>query len=226
MTRKSRKILKNLSQQEVVTYLTPYISITGHSANHFVAAITGEGNAGKTTLAHTIRKTFGENTCSIIEIDNFVIPRSRRIILGYSGYNPKAFDVKSYAEAIRELSRGSTVWTPFYDHFTGNTCMRTACKAHNHITEAKPILLCVGVFMWDKENFKSFDLSIYCHSKHLAKKDRIERDIRERGYSRDYAEQHYEILQKDKLKYIIPSINHCELLVNRHEDRYDLFRIE
>lgn len=163
----------------------------------------------------------------ILEIDNFIMPRSSRKSQGLSGYNPEAFNVEACSQAITDIESGHAVWIPFYDHSTGEVCTHKQCQEHLHLPARTNVLIAVGIFLWDLVHFANWDIAVFCRNTSSSHEtDRIRRDREERGYSEDFARQHFQLLEVDRIQYIEPSLHYCGYIAERNDDKYSLWKVE
>ena len=196
----------------------PVFSLSGTSTRLRIAVV-GEGNAGKTVVSRLIRDyIFPDDSC-LIEVDHFIMDRSRRQELDLSGYDPRAFDLAAMRAVLLELHRGGRAWHPHYDHSSGVTCRVQGCVEHPHEVEPCEVQIVVGAFLWHPElSDLSWDESIYCIRSGTRNDDmRMARDVGERGYTPEYARRHLKMLAADIPRYILPSLSLCGLVVELHE---------
>jgi phosphoribulokinase len=161
--------------------------------------ITGAGGAGKTTFANNIIKYVGnEQSCSI-DLDDYLLSREERGKLEVTGYNPRANKLYLAREHLERLLSGKSVDKPRYDHSTGKVL-------ENEIIAPKDLIVVEGVTTLYPELRELFPRSFYLDAlKETQIKSRIERDVKQRGYSLDEALALYEAVQPDFKRFIEPT---------------------
>ena len=161
--------------------------------------ITGAGGAGKSTLALNIAKYFGEDFCLAIDLDDYLISRSERGRLGLTGYQPRANQLDLAREHILRLKSGHSITKPVYNHATGENSKAV-------IVNPKPLLIFEGVTTLYSQLDDLYNISIFLDALEETQiQSRIERDVNQRGYTREDALALYENLKPHYKTYIEPT---------------------
>jgi uridine kinase len=150
----------------------------------YVIGVAGGTGAGKTTLAEGLAVAIGPGHAVVVHEDRYYRDNSHlsaalRENLNYD--HPDAIDLDLLTMHVRELASGMTIMQPVYDFVqhvrTGETV--TVFPAKFIIVEG--LFTLFNKLLWEVINFKVFlDLD---DSERLSR--RIERDIRERGRSKE-----------------------------------------
>lgn len=93
--------------------------------------ITGDGGAGKTSLAKEILN-LSKYDAEMLEIDEFAIPRSIRKQRGLNGYSPASFNFNEFRDCCSNLLLNVSVFTPHYSHSNGRSCRDKECLIESH----------------------------------------------------------------------------------------------
>ena len=165
----------------------------------FVIGITGAGGAGKTTFGNNIMKYYGSKNCISIDLDDYLISREERGKLGLSGYNPRANKMFLVRANIEDLAARKTISKPCYDHSTGKILP-------DEIITPKEIIVIEGVTTLYSELRDLSDISFFLDALEETQiKSRVERDVKQRGYSLEEALTLYEALKPEYKRFIEPT---------------------
>jgi uridine kinase len=153
----------------------------------YLVGIAGGTASGKTTIAHKLVDTAGPNKADIVELDRYYraqdhIELAARHSLNYD--HPNALEFELLIEHLKMLRNGDAVGTPVYDFAT-----HTRLKGQTIRVEPKPIIFFEGILTLCVPKLRElFDTTIFVDAPDdIRLTRRIERDIRERGRTRESA---------------------------------------
>jgi uridine kinase len=175
----------------------------------FSFAICGESGAGKSTLSKLLQEILPFDQTLLLETDRYhKWERGAKEYQTYTHYHPEANHLEKLAEDAYSLHLGEDIFTVDYDHDTGKF------TEPHHIESANYMILC-GLHTLYKDSIRDFvDLKIYLDTEEsLTQEWKIERDMKERGASRETILQAIEKRRDDFLKYIAPQKEHADILI-------------
>lgn len=150
----------------------------------FIIGIAGGTASGKTTLAELLLKHSAPGSTSAIYVDSYYRaqddkPLRERALLNYD--HPDSLDFDYLLQHLEELKKGCSVTVPEYDYTQYTRSNRGVL-----VTPSK-LLIVEGILsLHPPELRKTYDLKIYVETPdQLRFARRLERDIRERGRSRE-----------------------------------------
>lgn len=165
----------------------------------FVIGITGAGGAGKTTFATNIVHYFSPKNCLTIDLDDYLISREARGKLELTGYNPRANKLSLARKNIQDLKSRNSTTKPRYDHSQG-------IILPDEIVEPREIIVIEGVTTLYPELRELHDISFFLDAQEETQiKSRIERDVKQRGYTLEEALTLYESVKPDYQRHIAPT---------------------
>jgi uridine kinase len=148
-----------------------------------IVGIVGGSCAGKTWLADRLQERLGRSAARL-SLDNFYRDQShlspaRRARLNFD--RPHAIDWNRVEEVLSELSQGRPASVPRYDYVTHGRLR------DDDLFPPAPILIVEGLWLFRRAALRTlFDLKIYLRSStNLCTERRLERDIAERGRTRE-----------------------------------------
>jgi uridine kinase len=178
----------------LISEITSRLTRLVHSGDKPVLiAINGKTAVGKTTLSRRLRERVisddggGSVSCAYLGTDSWLREgRSEREARGLTGLDVSAYDLDDLETVVRKLLNRESVVTPVYDHSEG-------VPAGSRSVEAADLIIIDGL-MSTHPRLIEFLEEVYwidC-SEQNHKRFRIERNVRERGYSHEAAEANYE----------------------------------
>jgi uridine kinase len=151
----------------------------------YLVGIAGGTASGKTTLARRLFEHAGDAQVAVIELDRYYrcqdhMPMSARITANYD--HPDSIEFDLLIEHLRQLQGGSAVETPVYDFEH-----HTRCKQSTITVEPRPIVVVEGILIFAVPKLcELFGTRIFVEApSDLRLKRRTERDVRERGRTRE-----------------------------------------
>lgn len=180
--------------------------------NSFVIGIAGDSGAGKSKLLNKIDHLFGKKggrDVLFIEGDgDHRWARSSKNWEQFTALNPKANFLYRQAEDIRKLKRGNHVSRVEYNHATGEF------TEQKKISTKKYIILCGLHSLYLPVLRDEIDLKIFMNTDNeLRNYWKIERDSKNRGYSREDIIRQIEKRVPDAKKYIYPQKEYADLII-------------
>jgi uridine kinase len=153
----------------------------------YLVGIAGGTASGKTTIAHKLVEIAGTNQADIVELDRYYrsqdhVDLTTRHSVNYD--HPDALEFELLILHLKSLRYGEAVDTPIYDFAT-----HTRLKGQTIRVEPKPIIFFEGILtLCVRELRELFDTTIFVDAPDdIRLTRRIERDIRERGRTRESA---------------------------------------
>ncbi|MFC4870399.1 uridine kinase [Negadavirga shengliensis] len=187
----------------------------------FIVGITGGSASGKTLFLDKLLDAFEPDQVCLISQDNYYKPQhlqptDERGIHNYD--TPHSIDFDQYAEDIRKIQSGETIYRQEYTF--NNPDKKPGTLAFN----PAPVVVVEGIFvLYHPELSHLLDLKIFIDAKDYIKlKRRIVRDKVERGYDLDDVLYRYEKhVMPTYEKYIEPFKHDADLIIpnNRGFDR-------
>ncbi|TFV96287.1 uridine kinase [Algoriphagus kandeliae] len=187
----------------------------------FIVGITGGSASGKTLFLERLLGSFEPGEVCLISQDNYYKPRHLQPIDAQGVHNfdtPQSIDFEAYAEDIRKIQKGETVYREEY------TFNNAAKKPKMLAFEPAPVIVVEGIFvLYYPELSDLLDLKVFIDAKdHIKLKRRIIRDKVERGYDLDDVLYRYEMhVMPTYEKYIKPFKNDADLIIPNN-DNFDM----
>ena len=192
----------------------PYLGDKAVSSYHpIVVAVAGGTGSGKTTIIEEILKGIDISDVAIIQHDSYYRDRSHlsaeeRTKINYD--HPDALETSLLTEHIERLFTGQAVEIPIYD-FSTHTRMHK-CR---HVVPAKVIVVEGILILADPVLRKLFDIKVFVDTDpDLRFIRRMERDIAERGRTREsVVRQYIETVRPMHLEFVEPSKRYADIIV-------------
>ncbi len=170
----------------------------GREKRSAAIAIGGDKCTGKTSLSQNMVKFLGEENSVAVALDDYMISRQERAARGITGFYPEAFDLELAKENISGLLQGREIEKPVYDHSTGLSYRKERVQPKgivvvNGSMALQPIL----VELYQARYFVEIPLERES-GRPWNFEERVERDVKERGYTRERAET---LWQEDRRVY-------------------------
>jgi phosphoribulokinase len=149
------------------------------SRRPLMLGLVGDSASGKTTLVRGVVRILGHNGVTPIALDDYQrYSREERNARNLTDADPQANDLELMVEHLRVLRAGGQISKPVYDH-------RTGLRRHPELVVATGLVIAYGMLTLTPPNAADlFDLTIYLDpDESLRRAWRLERDVRERGYS-------------------------------------------
>lgn len=178
----------------------------------FVVGIGGNSGVGKSTLTNALVGIVGEQNCTILNGDDaHKWERGDKQWKFFTHLNPKSNRMNADYEAVYALKNGKIVERSFYSHKTGKF-------SHPVKMSPREMIVLQGLhpfFLKDMRNM--FDVKIYLESSAtIYTKWKLDRDTKERGYTRSQVVREMQRRAKDFKKFIEPQKRYANWII-----RYD-----
>lgn len=182
-----------------------------------VVGIAGASGAGKTTLAHKLAESLGENAVVICQ-DSYYRD------LSYLAYqeraqtnfdHPNSIDFELMREHILALKDGKSVSQPIYDFKTHSRTNKQV------ILQSRKILIVEGCLLLAIPEIRNlFDIKLFVDTDlDICLVRRIERDQKERGRSfNDIRAQYFNTVRPMFFKFIAPSKSFADMIIPAHNE--------
>ena len=179
--------------------------------------IGGDSSAGKTTFSKVVKNLYGASQTTIIRGDDMhKWERGSDNWNEKTHLNPLANHVHREIEFIRFLKKGISIKRRSYDHGSGKFTIPSKVKS-------KRVIIYEGLhpfYLSDMKN--SFDISFFIQpDEELRRKWKIERDTKERGYSKEKILNQLKDRENDSLEYIQSQSEKADVWVNLKQSNED-----
>lgn len=175
-----------------------------------IFAICGDSGSGKTTLGNLLKKYFSNSI--LLECDRYhKWERNDENWKNYTHLNPNANYICKMQEDVFNLKIKNSIFQVDYDHNTGKF------KQPEKIEKADNVIVC-GLHSLYGDNKHIYNFSIYMDTDDSLKtKWKLDRDVKNRGYTKKKVLKQISDRKKDYKKYIAPQKNDSDIIVNFFE---------
>ncbi len=184
----------------------------------YLVGVAGGSGSGKTTLVRALRDRLPPGSTSVLSQDDYYLPLDRQLKDGNGRYNfdlPTALDLDLLHQDLLSLAQGEAVFRREYAYEQPD--------AQERWMELKPapVILVEGLFLFQHRALRElFDLRVYVEASEKTQlQRRLQRDLRERGYTRAdvlYQWEHH-VLPAHRM-HLLPYRHQCDLhVVNETE---------
>ena len=184
--------------------------------------IAGDSGAGKSTFSKGLAQIFGSRSLAEISGDDYHIwDRSSPMWKKMTHLNPKANRLFQLVKDVRSLMDGEPVNARSYDHKTGNFLPRKIRKSRN-------IVLIDGLHaLYPKQLIEELDVRFFIEmDDSLRLFLRMNRDIKERGHTKEDVININEQRKHDSDKYIKPQAERADVVFTILPMNYELLNQE
>lgn len=149
-----------------------------------VFGVAGGSGSGKTTFTRMLQAHLGENFCGLLHQDNYYRDLHEQFDFDGGAVNfdhPNSVEMELLVNHILRLKSGHPIDVPTYD-FT------THCRRENKIKFlCRPVIIVDGILLLAHKPLRDlFDFTIFVETQEdLRFQRRLERDVRERGRTRE-----------------------------------------
>lgn len=176
----------------------------------FTIGIAGDSGSGKSTFISMVETVFGKKNLLFIEGDgDHKWERGNAMWKHFTHLNPKSNYLYRQAQDLAALKSGQSVLRADYDHDTGKFTKKNKIKP-------KPYILLCGLHaLYLPQVRNNLDLKVYMDiDENLRRYWKIQRDISERGYSKEAILGQIADRIPDAEKYIYPQRKYADLVVS------------
>lgn len=179
----------------------------------FSIGISGDSGSGKSQMLLTMEMIFGKKNILEIEGDgDHKWERGENMWKFYTHLDPKANYLYRQANDIQMLKQGKSVYRVEYNHETG------AFSNPHKIRPRKIIIVCGLHSLYLPQMRKCLDLKIYMDTQeNLRRYWKINRDIKDRGYSGEKIIKQIESRMEDSRKYILPQKEYADIVIRFYD---------
>lgn len=193
----------------------------------YLVGITGASGSGKSFFSEQIQKEFRDNV-TILHRDDYIKDYSKKIkeAGGYSKFlnnlfkdfnekgitpdDPDTTDFKRLKADIQLLAEGKEILGPKRDKLTG------IVEPYSIPKKPSKLIITEGINMLDQQIKDIFDLKIFVDiPEELCRLKYIQR-APERNKTREQSEMYWNITNYASKKYILPTKNNADLVINGH----------
>lgn len=175
--------------------------------------VAGGSGSGKTTIAMAVMEEIGEELAAHIAHDAYYrhqpdLPFEERAKVNYD--HPDSLETGLLIQHLQALRRGEAVEVPEYDF---NQHLR---KPDFRLVAPRRVIIVEGILILAEPDLrKLFDLKVYVDADpDLRILRRLERDIAERGRSREsVVEQYHATVRPMHLQFVEPSKRYADLII-------------
>jgi uridine kinase len=182
----------------------------------YLIGIAGPSCAGKSYLSKHIAELLG---AALVHLDSYYCELTHLSIVQRAHHNfdsPEALDSELFIEDVRKLSRGVAIDKPVYD-FT------THSRKPDEVEHVDPreFIIVEGLFsLYWEDVRKLLGTKVYVDlGLETCLERRIERDIRERGRTRESVLEQYQTTVAPMAKrFVQPTRDHADIIVTGNDD--------
>ncbi len=175
--------------------------------------VAGGSGSGKTTVSQAILERVGCDAIVYLQHDAYyrdrsALPFEQRARINYD--HPDSLETDLLVEHLRDLKSGRTVEVPIYDFAHHVRKTETACAG------PRPVILVEGILIFvDRALRDLFDIKIFVDTDaDLRFIRRLQRDIAERGRTRESVVQQYlETVRPMHLEFVEPSKRYADVII-------------
>lgn len=188
----------------------------------FAIGISGDSGAGKSTLIEMIKNIFGVKNILFIEGDgDHKWERGDEMWEHITSLNPKANYIYKQAEDLDKLRKSQSVFRVEYDHDTGKFTEQYKVKS-------KPYIVLCGLHaLYLPKMRKNLDLKIYMDvDEKLRRYWKLQRDMYQRGYTKEKVLNSIEQRMPDAIKHIYPQKKYADILIKYFDNTLTDYTVE
>ena len=183
------------------------------NSNSIIICIAGASGSGKTTFAKNLVNALPENETLLITQDAYYKDLGHLLLKERASHNfdhPDSLDFELLKNHLIELIKGNTILKPIYDF---NTHRRLPSSKR---IQPKKIIIIEGTLVLSQVMLlELYHLTIYVDlDQKTCLNRRIERDIAERGRTKENVLEQYKQTVKPMFEeFILPSKNNADLMI-------------
>jgi uridine kinase len=180
------------------------------SRKPFVIGISGDSGAGKDTRSDAICDLFGAHSVATLSGDDYHLwDRQKPMWQVMTHLNPMANDLESYAKDLISLVDGKSIHAGHYDHETGKLTRPFVTKSNDIIIASGLHALYLPILR------ECYNLKIYMEiDEGLRKHFKLERDVKQRGHTKERVMQTMARREPDSDKFIRPQAQYADLVLS------------
>jgi uridine kinase len=202
------------------------VSSPNESPKPFVIGVAGGTGSGKSTVADRVIGSAGHQRVAVIALDSYyrnhddLTLEERSVKVNYD--HPDAFDWELMRSHVEDLINGKSIDVPIYD-FANH-----ARSSETQTLRPAPIIIVEGILvLWDAGLRNLMDLKVFVDADADVRFiRRLERDVRERGRTRESViAQYLDTVRPSHLSFIEPSKRYADVIIphgGRNEPALDM----
>lgn len=151
---------------------------------HTIIAICGAADLGKSYFAKELQALLHEQEVCAghLTMDSYLLPRSKRISLGVSGYDPQSYDIDSLKTDLQTFLNSAPVFYKEYNHERG------VADGEDQVITTCNVLILDGLHSMHSEINSLIDYAIFIFTRDSKlQKIRHQADISKRRQSVDFS---------------------------------------
>lgn len=214
----SETVLYHYLNDYNIDYVTDHIDYEVVLSMCNVFAICGDSGSGKSTMGNLLKNYFSNSF--LLECDRYhKWERNDTNWKTYTHLNPEANFISKMEDDVFNLKIGNSIFQVDYDHNTGK--FRDPEKINN----ADNLIVC-GLHSLYNDNKYVYNISVFMDpDEKLKTKWKIDRDVKERGYTKEKVLNQINTRRNDYTKYILPQKESSDVIVNFYEDINDELKL-
>lgn len=180
------------------------------SRKPFVLSIAGDSGAGKDTLADAVAGLFGRHSVVQVSGDDYHRwDRQKPIWQAMTHLNPRANDLAGFAHDVQSLADGRAVQSRHYDHASGKMSRPERLESNDFVVVIGLHALYLPVLreLCDLNIFLDMDETLRRYLK-------VQRDVDQRGHSREQVLAAIERRETDSQRFIRPQATQADLVLS------------
>jgi len=178
-----------------------------------IIGIAGGSGSGKTTVAQSILQRVGPEQIAYLQHDEYYkdlsgLPPAQRVAINFD--HPNSLETSLLVQHIEQLKLGQPVQVPIYDFSTHSRTNQS------FIVNPRPVVLVEGILIFTEQVLRNlFDIKIFVDTdSDLRFIRRLQRDISERGRSRESVIQQYlTTVRPMHLEFVEPSKRYADVII-------------
>lgn len=183
------------------------------NSKSIIICIAGASGSGKTTFAKKLLAALPKNHTTLISQDSYYKDLSHLTTEEKSKQNfdhPESLDFKLLKDQLINLLKGKEVLQPSYDFNT-----HSRLESRTTLYPTKIIIVEGTLVLSEKSLLDLYDLKLYINlPQDICLERRINRDISERGRTKESVLKQYELTVKPMFEeFILPSKNNADYII-------------
>jgi uridine kinase len=191
----------------------PPLSFRPLDSRPLIIGICGGTGSGKTTITRRIIEALTETSVVVLQQDNYYrdypeLPFEERVRVNFD--HPDSMDTPLLADHVRQLRAGQAIERPTYDFPNFQRLKGTVC------IEPRAAIIVEGILIFESKALRELmDIKIFVDTDaDLRFIRRLERDIRERGRTREMVvEQYMNTVRPMHMEFVEPSKRYADVII-------------
>ena len=183
-----------------------------------IIAISGDSGSGKTTLSECLKYLYHNENCLLLETDRYhKWERGHKNYNSITHLNPNANNLEKLSEDVYNLKIENEIYQVDYNHNTGKF-------TNKEKIESKQNIILTGLHTLFNNTLNSIlNLKIFMNTDpQIVKNWKINRDVKQRGYSLEKVMTQINKRLEDYEKYILIQKENADVLINFLKEKCDI----